>query len=103
MSHLITSFTIGILTIVGFVMHYVGFADNGFTRLMIKAGIVYPRDQLYIYLAVMVILAFVALRVLGGMLGWVILILLVLLLLHRVVPGISAPNGAFQTPLQNVM
>jgi len=103
LSHLITDFAIGILAAAEFVMHYVGFADHGLFRLMIMAGVLNPIYQLYIFLALLVILAFVALRVIGGLLGWFILILLVLLLLDRVVPGLNTPEGAFQTPIQNVL
>jgi len=91
------------LACVEFVMHYVGFADHGLFRLMILAGVVNPNYQLYIFLALLAVLVFVALGVVRGLLGWLILIVLILLLLDRVIPGLNTPDGAFQTPLQNVM
>jgi len=101
--HLATFFAIGIVAFGEFIMHYVGIVDDSFGHLLILVGITSPRYQLYVYLIFMLALVVFALRVLGGLLGWVVLILLVLMLLHRVVPGISAPGGAFDTPIQNVL
>ncbi len=103
MGHFVDFFAIGIVAFCEFIMHYVGIVDDLFSRLLILTGITNSKYQLYVFLIFMLALVVFALRILGGLLGWVVLILLVLMLLHRVVPGISTPGGAFDTPIQNVL
>ncbi len=102
MNQLVTDFTTGILALCNFVLHYVGFVDDGLKQLGDEAGLDQQR-QLYVLLALIIIMVIFALRTVRGFVGWLVVLLLVLLLLHRIIPGVDTPQGIFNTPLQNVM
>lgn len=91
MNNAVQYFVTGILALCELVMRFLGNIDDVLGGLMTSAGI-NPYWQLMIMLVVTVILVVLALRLVGGVLGWVVLLLLVLLLLHRVVPG-TAVSG----------
>jgi hypothetical protein len=97
------SFALGVLAACQFVMRGIGAIDNFFTNIMFSLGILDPHIQAYILLALAAVLVVLALRVLGGLLGWVLLIFIVLLLVHRLVPGFSAPDSIVPGPLNGAL
>jgi len=99
---MVQEFAAGVIALCYFVLHCVGFVDNGLIHLGDDAGLS-PQRQLYVLLVLIAVLVVLALRTVGGLLGWFVLLFLVLLLLHRIVPGADTPAGTFNTPLQNVM
>ena len=91
----------GVFVIFAFVMAFIGRIDAGLAHFMTSYHIS-PHWQLYILLIATVMLVVLALRLLGGLLGWAVLILLVLLLLHRVVPDVGNVTALQHNPLDNV-
>ena len=83
------------------VMGFIGRIDASLTILMTNYGIS-PQWQLYILLTATVVLVVLALRLLGGLIGWAVLILLVLLLLHWVVPSLGNVSVLQHNPLEKV-
>jgi hypothetical protein len=91
-----------VLALCDMVMRFLGNIDAALDVVMTSAGID-AHWQFLIMLVVTVILVVLALRLVGGLLGWVVLILLVLLLLHRVVPGIASPGTVVPGQLANIL
>ncbi len=91
----------GIFVVFAFVLAFIGRVDAGLAHFMSSYHIS-PQWQLYILLVATVVLVVLALRLLGGLLGWAVLILLVLLLLHRVVPDVGNVTALQHNPLDNV-
>jgi hypothetical protein len=77
-----------ILTIFGIIMSFIGVIDSSLTSAMTHAGIDYHL-QLVVILVITVVLVVGALRLVGGLLGWLLLILLALLLLHHAIPEMA--------------
>ncbi len=97
-----SEFGAGIYYIVHIVMAGIGVVDNGFSAFMLAVGVTNPGVQMDCLLLVAVAIVVLAMRFIGGGMGWVILLFCVLLLLHRVLPGLSVPSGLPVTsPLQN--
>ena len=104
MQEIINEFGSGIYYVAHVVMSCVGIIDNGFSVFMLAAGVYNPGLQLDFLLLMIVAAVVLAMRVIGGGLGWLILLFCVLLLLHRVVPGLSAPGGLpVSSPLQGAV
>ncbi|MDD2795169.1 hypothetical protein [Acidocella sp.] len=74
------------------VLNVAGTFNNAASGFLTYFGIA-PTYQLYLFLVLMVMLTVAALRTLGGMLGWLVMLLMVVLLIQRVVPGISASTA----------
>ncbi|HUW80552.1 MAG TPA: hypothetical protein VMV54_06605 [Acidocella sp.] len=91
MNNAIEAFVTGVLALCGLVMLGVGTVDDTLGMAMTSVGID-PNWQLSILLVLTAALVVFVMRVLGGLLGWVVLLLLVLLLLHRIVPGMVTPT-----------
>ncbi len=75
----------------GLVLAGVGIIDGFLAKLMTSAG-VDPNLQVIILVCVAVLLVIAAVRSLGAVFATLAVMLLVLLLLHRVVPGLQAPH-----------
>src|SRR5271165_4133703 len=104
MQQLINEFGGGIFYFVRLVMSGVGIVDNGFTIFMLAAGVGSSSLQLTFLLLMVVAAVVLAMRVMGGGIGWLVLLLCVLLLLHRVLPGMGGSGGGFvASPLQNAL
>lgn len=71
-------------------MRWVGAVDNLFSAALRAVGVFDPHIQLYILLIVIVFYVILALRAVGGLLGWAMLFFAVLILLHRLEPGIAS-------------
>ena len=99
----VEEFAIGLVTICMVLMRGVGVIDDEFTRLMQTCGVFDPHWQLCILLGLTAFYVVLALRAVGGMLGWVMLFFAVLLLLHRTVPGLSAPQLPATVQLENAL
>ncbi|MDD2706209.1 MAG: hypothetical protein PHU07_12885 [Acidocella sp.] len=101
MDKLVGAFVFGILYLCMVTMRVIGIADNALGKGMTLLGVRDPSWQIYILLVVCTALVVLALRVLGGLLGWCLLLLLVLLLLHRIVPELASPGWVqAMAPLQ---
>jgi hypothetical protein len=88
--------------VVYMVMSVIGGIDDGFSVVMRAVGVPDPHLQLIFGLLFLVVAVILALCIVGGGLGWIILLFCVLLLLHRIVPGLGAPGGLpVASPLQN--
>lgn len=87
----IEQFALGVVTICVVIMRGVGVIDDLFSTLMQHLGVFDAGWQLCILLAVLAFYVVLSLRAVGGMLGWAMLFFAVLLLLHRMVPSLSAP------------
>jgi hypothetical protein len=94
-------FITGVLALCDMVMRFLGIIDDALGGIMASAGID-PHLQLLIMLIVTVMLVMLALRLVGGLLGWVVLLLLVMLLLHRIVPGMASPGMIVPGQLANM-
>lgn len=104
MQEIINEFGSGIYYVAHVVMSGIGMVDNGFTTFMLAVGVANPGLQLDSLLLMVVVGVVLAMRVIGGGLGWIVLLLCVLLLLHRIVPGLGAPGGLpVSSPLQNAI
>lgn len=91
MNDAVQYFVTSVLALCDMVMRFLGTIDAALGEVMTSVGID-AHWQFLIMLVVTVILVVLALRLVGGLLGWMVLILLVMLLLHRVVPGIASPG-----------
>ncbi len=104
MQQFINEFGGAIFYVVSLVMSGVGIVDNGFTIFMLAAGVGSPSLQLTFLLLMVVAAVVLAMRLIGGGIGWFILLLCVLLLMHRVLPGMGGPEGMHvASPLQNAL
>lgn len=91
-----------ILTIIAFVMSAIGLVDGALSHAMTSAGI--PHDRQFVILVVFtLLLAVAAVRLLGGLLGWLCIILLVLMLLHHAVPVLQSPGTAVPSQLLHAL
>lgn len=97
-----------IVALAGVVLNVAGMVNDAASSFLTDFGIV-PPYQLYLFLVLMVTLSVAALRTLGGILGWLVVVLMLVLLVQRVVPGIGAstaggsPNLPVVHPLRNVL
>lgn len=80
---------LGIVLTCEVIMRWVGAVDDLFSSGMRAIGVVDLHIQLYILLVIVAFYVVLALRAVGGMVGWLMLFLAVLLLLHRAVPGVA--------------
>ncbi|WP_284946255.1 hypothetical protein [Acidisoma cladoniae] len=80
-----------ILRLVAAVMTVIGAVDDFFRHLLIQAGI-NGQLQSAILIIIAVLLMIAALRLLGGVFGVLITILLVLVVLHLLMPGMHIPT-----------
>jgi hypothetical protein len=99
----VEQFAIGVVTICVVIMRGVGVIDDLFSDVMRQAGVYDPGWQLGILVVVLVFYVVLSLRAVGGMLGWAMLFFAVLLLLHRTVPALSAPNMPVASQLENAL
>lgn len=99
----VEQFAVGVVTMCMIIMRGVGVIDNLFTDLMIRCGVFDPDWQLCILLGIMAFYVVLSLRAVGGMMGWAMLFLAVLLLLHRTIPSISPPNIPIASQLNNAL
>ncbi len=89
-------------------LNVAGMINGAASSFLTDFGIV-PPYQLYLFLLLMVTLSLAALRTLGGMLGWLVVVLTIVLLVQWVVPGIGlfiaggSPNLPLVYPLRNVL
>jgi len=97
----IHSFGAGVLWLCQTLMNIVGPVDDFFSKLMFDAGITDPQRQLVIVLCIALVLAVFALGVLRGYVGWLLLLLVLLLVLHRIVPALGEHHMSVPGPLQN--
>lgn len=102
MNEAVQYFVMGILALCGMVMRFLSNIDDALGAVMTSVGID-PHLQFLIMLIATVMLVMLALRLVGGFFGWVVLFLLVLLLLHRVVPGIMTPGTPVGNQLANLL
>lgn len=99
----IEQFAIGVVAICVIIMRGVGVIDDLFSDLMNAMGVLDTAWQLCILLALLAFYVVLSLRAVGGMLGWAMLLFAVLLLLHRTVPSLSAPDMPIASQLNNVL
>lgn len=97
----VEQFAVGVVTMCVIIMRGIGAVDDMFTGAMRYFGVDDPHWQLCILLGLIAFYVVLALRAVGGMLGWAMLFFAVLLLLHRAVPSLSAPPMPIATQLQN--
>jgi hypothetical protein len=95
-------FAAGILYLCQVVMAYVGVADKAICHVMTLAGLS-AQVQTYVLIVATALIVALAMRAVGGVFGWVVLLLMVLLLLHHVIPNIATPSGTLAPSLQNAM
>jgi hypothetical protein len=99
----IEQFAIGVVSICVIVMRGVGVIDNLFSDMMNAMGVFDPTWQLCILLCLIAFYVVLSLRAVGGMLGWAMMFFAVLLLLHRTVPSLSAPDFPIASQLNNAL
>jgi hypothetical protein len=92
MAQAINLIVFAIMTLASVVMAFIGFIDRFLAALMTSAGIP-PNAQLILLVVAVVVLVIFAVRALGGVFAGLIIVLLVLLLLHKVFPGMDIPQG----------
>ena len=82
-----------ILRLVAAVMAVIGVVEDALRRLLVEAGI---RGELQsaILVVVAILLIIAAIRLLGGVFGFLITILLLLLILNVLMPGLHIPATA---------
>jgi len=78
-----------ILELFGAMMAFIGLIDVRLSEVMTRQGIG-DQMQTVIILVVTVFLVLAALRFVGGLFGWLVLVLLSLLLLHHLIPAMVA-------------
>jgi hypothetical protein len=86
----------GVTIIVNFIMSIIGGIDDGFSAFMLAAGVYSPGLQLAFLLIMVIAAVILSLRLLGGGLGWLVLLFCVMLLLHRLVVGSVTAQSALQ-------
>ncbi len=90
MDHAINLVIFALLFLAGLVMEVIGFIDSLLARVMTALHV--PANAQIILLVVAALyLAVMAIRALGSVFATLIIILLVLLLLHRALPGMQVP------------
>ena len=104
MQRFVDEFGAGIYYILHVVMSGIGFVDAGFTAFMLALGVANPGLQLDLLLIMVVAVVTLTMRAIGGGSGWVILLLCVLLLMHRVLPGVGGVDALpVASPLQSAL
>jgi hypothetical protein len=88
----VEQFAMGVVAICMIIMRGVGVIDDLFSQVMISLGVLDAHVQLYILLGILAFYVVLSLKAVGGMLGWAMLFFAVLLLMHRTIPSLSAPN-----------
>ncbi len=88
----VEQFAVGVVMICVMVMRGVGVVDDQFSAAMRDLGVFSPDWQLCVLLGLTAFYVVLALRSVGGMLGWAMLFFAVLLLMHRTVPSLTAPG-----------
>jgi len=91
-THAIDLIVFVILTLAGLVMTFIGFIDSLLAGLMTSAGIP-PNVQGILLVVAALILVVFALRAFGRVFAALIIVLLVLLVVHKMVPGVAVPMG----------
>ncbi|MDE8348125.1 MAG: hypothetical protein POG74_01390 [Acidocella sp.] len=86
-----------LLFLAGLVMQVIGFFDALLMGLMVSAGVP-PRLQVVVLVLVAIALVVAAFRLLGGVLGFLIIVLLVLLVVHAAFPGMQLPHYHMAIP-----
>jgi hypothetical protein len=81
-----------ILRLVAAILTVIGAVENFFRHLLANAGIT-GQLQAAILVIVAVLLIIAALRLLGGVFGVLITILLALVVLHLLMPGLQVPTN----------
>lgn len=69
------------------VMNGVAILDSGLTTIMSAVGIASPQTQLAIMLWLCIFLVILAFRKISGIFGCLVLLVTLLMLLHRTIPG----------------
>ena len=92
MDHAINLIIFVIMTLASLVMTVIGFIDSILAAAMSSAGIP-PNVQIILLAVAAIILVVFALRALGRLFAALIIVLLVLMLVHRVFPGLEVPHG----------
>lgn len=82
-----------ILRLVGIVMAVIGIVENGLRQMLEQAG-VHGELQSAILIIAAIIVIVAALRLLGGVFGFLITILLLLMILNVLMPGLHLPSSA---------
>ncbi|OYV24763.1 MAG: hypothetical protein B7W99_00730 [Rhodospirillales bacterium 20-58-10] len=86
-----------LLFLAGLVMQVIGFVDALLMGLMMSAGIP-PRLQVAVLVLVAIALVVAAFRLLGGVLSFLIILLLVLLVVHAAFPAMRLPHEHMAIP-----
>lgn len=86
-----------LLFLAGLVMQVIGFVDALLMKFMMSAGIP-QRLQVVVLVLVAIALVVAAFRLLGGVLGFLIILLLVLLVVHAAFPGMQLPHYHMAIP-----
>ncbi len=102
MTNALEYFLTGIFYLFTSVMYYAGFVDGAASNFMASWGI-YPPYQLYIFIVLTVALGALALRWLGGLPGWLLVLVLLVLLLREVVPEVANPSSVVPHQLLNAL
>ncbi len=89
------------MTLVGLVLEAIGIIDAFLAALMTAAGMP-PNVQLVVLIVAALLLMVFAIRVLGGIFGVLLIVLLMLLIMHRLLPGMQLPHGSLPAELQQL-
>jgi hypothetical protein len=81
-----------IFTLAELVLEAIGIADAFLAALMTSAGLP-PNLQIAVLIVVALMLVVFAIRALGGVFSVLLIILLVLLIAHRMFPGMAIPHS----------
>lgn len=82
-----------LLRLVGAVMAVIGIVEHGLRQVLDQAG-VHGELQSAILVVAAIVVIVAALRLLGGVFGFLITILLVLMILNLLMPGLHLPSSA---------
>ena len=82
-----------ILRLVAAVMTIIGVVEEGLRRLLVHAGI-NGQLQSAVLIVVAILLIISAIRLLGGVFGLLITVLLILLIVNLLMPGLHIPTTA---------
>jgi hypothetical protein len=89
-----------LLTIAEWVLGAIGVFDAFLAALMTSAGLP-PNLQILVLVVVAIMLVVFAIRLLGPILSFLLIILLILLIAHRLVPGMQMPHSLLPGNWQN--
>jgi len=82
-----------LMRLVGAVMAVIGIVEHGLRQVLEQAG-VHGELQSAILVVAAIVVIVAALRLLGGVFGFLITILLLLMILNVLMPGLHLPNSA---------